>query len=423
MRSDGRGLHSKSEAVVLIPNWTHTKNVQFPARNQKALMIAQQKIAWAANEAVTAEEALRVCLENVCRYTGWSVGHASVIEGEDAAGSQSADVWYLSTHQRDCLDIEFGEIESLTSLLGRVLKERTAIQIADLWNDPQFDRSELARKIDLRAGSGFPIWCGQEIRGVLEFFSGQPMHLDASLRQLLANAGLQMGRVVDRARPKQSVSSLSALLLRTQDDERRRIARELHDSTGQYLVAIKLKLATARKTVTENSYLNRELAECCDLANECLKEIRTTSHLLHPPLLEELGLTAAIQCYVKGYAERSGIEVALEVNPPLGRLERDVEMAFFRIIQEALTNIHRHSGSRTARITVGRSISETFVEIVDSGKGMSQVIANSYENSAGRIGVGIAGMRERIRELGGRLEISSTSAGTIVRASVPQRKN
>jgi signal transduction histidine kinase len=227
--------------------------------------------------------------------------------------------------------------------------------------------------------------------------------------------------ITDHSGPERALPNLSVLLLRTQDAERRRISRELHDSAGQNLAAIKLKLESARKKLNDRPDVGNELAECCELVSECLKEIRTTSYLLHPPLLDELGLAAAVRSYVQGYAKRSKVEVNTTIDAALGRLDHDVEMAFFRVIQESLTNIHRHSGSSTARITIGRGISETFAEIADSGKGMPDDMADPYGSFFGRIGVGIAGMRERMKELSGKLEIYSTSAGTIVRASVPRK--
>ena len=232
---------------------------------------------------------------------------------------------------------------------------------------------------------------------------------------------LGCGHITDRSALERALPNLSALLLRTQDAERRRISRELHDSAGQNLAAIKLKLESVRKRLHDRPDVGSELAECCELVSECLKEIRTTSYLLHPPLLDELGLAAAVRSYIDGYVKRSKVDVNINIDGALGRIDRDIEMAFFRVIQEALTNIHRHSGSSTAGITIGRSMSETFVEIADSGKGMLDPMADPQGSFFGKIGVGIAGMRERMKELGGKLEIYSTSAGTIVRASVPRK--
>jgi signal transduction histidine kinase len=412
----------EAEEVRLILGLNEIDQVQCSTQQQRALGCVLKKITGAANEALTTKEALQICLESVCCYTEWAVGHACLIDVEYVEPSKSAHVWHLASHKKCRLEAETTKIESLCTLLGRILKERSAIYIADLWRDPRFYKSQVARKIGLRAGAAFPIWIGNEIRGVLEFFSDQEMKLDATLLQFLSNFGTQLGRLADHTGSEQSVPSLSALLLRTQDTERRRIARELHDSAGQSLAAIKMKLCSALKAVNDRPEISSELVECCDLVSECLKEIRTTSHLLHPPLLDELGLAATVRSYVQGYAQRSGIDVKFNIDTGLGRLGRDVEMAFFRVIQEALTNIHRHSGSPTARITIGRSISETFVEIADSGKGLPNAMAGPHGCFSGGIGVGIAGMRERIKELNGGLEIVSTAAGTVIRAAVPRRE-
>jgi signal transduction histidine kinase len=403
----------EAEEVTMIPELNEINHVQWSPYEQRALGCVLQRITRAAKEAPTAEEALQICLESVCRHTEWAVGHACLID------RKYPDVWYFAPHKKHRLGPASSKI---LTLLGWVLKQRSAIYIADLWKDPRFHKSEVAREIGLRAGAGFPISMGSEIRGVLEFFSDQAMDLDAILLQFLTTLGMQLGQITDRSGREPKLPSLSVLLLRTQDAERRRISRELHDSTGQHLTAIKMKLESARKGLNDRPDVSNELAECCELVSECVKEIRTTSYLLHPPLLDELGLAAAVRSYVEGYAERSKVDVKFNIDAALSRLGRDVEMAFFRVIQEALTNIHRHSGSATAKITIGRSTSDTFVEIADSGKGMPHMISNPCGSFVGSIGVGIAGMRERIKELNGKLAIFSSSVGTIVRASVPRKQ-
>jgi signal transduction histidine kinase len=208
---------------------------------------------------------------------------------------------------------------------------------------------------------------------------------------------------------------LSARLLQLQDDERRRFARELHDSVGQMLAALTMNLSAdiERLTKTASSLTNSET-----LVQEMSKEVRTISHLLHPPLLDEAGLSSAIRWYIDGFAERSKIKVDLGFPEDFGRLPRDLEITIFRTVQECLTNIHRHSGSPIAKIRIARSGSHVRVEVEDRGKGISPEKRIGME-SAGTPGVGIRGMRERIRQLGGSLEINSDGKGTVIIARLP----
>jgi len=208
---------------------------------------------------------------------------------------------------------------------------------------------------------------------------------------------------------------LSARLLQLQDDERRRFARELHDSVGQMLAALTMNLSAdiERLTKTASSLTNSEA-----LVQEMSKEVRTISHLLHPPLLDEAGLSSALRWYIDGFAERSKIKVGLEFPDDFGRLPRELEITIFRTVQECLTNIHRHSGSPIAKIRITRSGSRVRAEVEDRGKGIPLEKRIGME-SAGTPGVGIRGMRERIRQLGGSLEINSDGKGTVIVARLP----
>lgn len=215
-----------------------------------------------------------------------------------------------------------------------------------------------------------------------------------------------------------SVRDLSGRLLKLQDEERRRIARELHDSVGQMLVALNMNLSCIEK---ETHLSDKAVAACQEsqqLVQQLLKELRTISYLLHPPLLDEAGLFSALQWYVQGFAERSKISVALEVSPDLGRLPPDVETTIFRLIQEALTNIHRHSASPTAALYIVRDAEGVTVEVRDQGKGMPQ-----GAQTKPKIGVGILGMKERVRQLGGYFEMRSEQTGTVVLVTLPLKND
>jgi PAS domain S-box-containing protein len=214
-------------------------------------------------------------------------------------------------------------------------------------------------------------------------------------------------------------SELSACLLKLQDEERRRIARELHDGVGQLLAAMRMNGARLN---SEKAKLTPEAARCAEenfrLVEQASTEIRTISYLFHPPLLDEMGLDSALRWYIDGFAERSKISAALELPENWERLPQDYELCLFRIAQECLTNIHRHSASSTARLKLVRSSGEIRLEVGDDGKGLdpeTQLKIASGET----VGVGLRGMRERVRQLGGNLEIRSNGDGTVVTATVP----
>ena len=222
-----------------------------------------------------------------------------------------------------------------------------------------------------------------------------------------------------RRQAEEEIRRLSGRLLQLQDEERRRIARDLHDSTGQDLVALATMLGQLRGSIPSDDRKARRLfSECKALAERCVREVRTLSYVLHPPMLDETGLEDAIRDYVKGFSKRSGIQVELELSPRLGRMPRDVELVLFRVVQEALTNIQRHSGSQRANIRIHRNSNLT-MEISDLDHGASASVPRGKEEARFEVGVGIPSMRERVKLIGGRLDIESGNQGTTVRVTIP----
>ena len=220
---------------------------------------------------------------------------------------------------------------------------------------------------------------------------------------------------------EKSLRQLSLRLLQTQDDERRRIGRDLHDSVGQYLVGLKMKVDSLKSSLERGQRDDDSaLTECSQLVEEAIKEVRTISYLLYPPMLEELGLKSAIPWYLEGFTKRSGIKTTFEVSPEFDRIPGDLELALFRVLQESLTNVHRHSGSPTATVRLLTENRRVFLQIIDVGCGSQ---SNNCENRAqdwmGTLGVGLRSMDERVRQLGGSLELSSVQGGTTVTATLP----
>ena len=208
---------------------------------------------------------------------------------------------------------------------------------------------------------------------------------------------------------------LSSRLMHVQDEQSRRIARELHDSVGQYLAALKMGLTRLEKA--NGSKSPETFTECCELLDRCINETRTLSHLLHPPMLDEVGFMSAAKSYVEEFGRRSGIETDISLDLPY-RLPAATEILLFRVLQESLTNIHRHSGSSRAKIWAGIDGESVCLEIRDYGRGISQEVLENFRASGGGVGVGLAGIRERLREVDGKLELSSSGDGTILRVSL-----
>ncbi|HEX3738088.1 MAG TPA: PAS domain S-box protein [Terriglobales bacterium] len=228
-------------------------------------------------------------------------------------------------------------------------------------------------------------------------------------------------RTRELERQSNQLRELSWRLLRTQDEERRHIARELHDSAGQTLTVLGMSLAQfAQKTGRKAPELAGDAEQIQETVQQLHREIRTTSYLLHPPLLDESGLYSAISWYVQGLQERSGLDVRLDCSEKFGRLPREMELVIFRLVQECLTNIHRHSGGKSASIRLAQKVNQITLEVRDQGRGMAN--ERLAEVQSGHAGLGIRGMRERLSQFKGTLNIESDGSGTHVFATIPVPK-
>lgn len=241
-----------------------------------------------------------------------------------------------------------------------------------------------------------------------------------SARQALKQAHNELElRVQDRTRElserNEQVRLLNVKLLRLQDEERRRLARELHDSTGQMLVGMKMLLEGMR-VEAKGRKIASIVGETIEINDEMTRQLRTMSYLLHPPLLDEVGLPSALQWYAEGFAERSAIKVELQLSAEFERLPPEMEIALFRVVQECLTNIHRHSGSATAHIELTKTTEGVKLEISDRGRGIP---ADRMRGSKIVSGVGMMGIEERIAQFGGIVNVTSSESGTVVSARVP----
>jgi len=239
------------------------------------------------------------------------------------------------------------------------------------------------------------------------------IHDSKLLEHAMRESTAELERLVDERTT--ALRRLSSRLMTMQDDERRRIARELHDGLGQEMVALKMMLSSLTRQGGEP--LKERVAEAMGVIDRATQQIRSLSHLLHPPLLDEVGLMSALRWYLEGLTRRSGIETYLETDPPdYPRLSLELETAIFRIIQEALTNVFRHSGARKAWIHLVQRDGQVIVKVRDDGKG---VVEGIVEMRGGNTGVGIGGMSERAKEFGGQMQVSNAHPGTIVEVTIP----
>lgn len=286
---------------------------------------------------------------------------------------------------------------------------------------PRGARTEAVLREVLR--SGVPL-LDREISAELPGKPGQVRHWLVNYfpipgeRGTYTQVGIIAVDVTARRNAEEALRKLSGRLLGIQDQERRRIARELHDSLGQYLAGLKIAVEMLSHSPSPESRAAL-LAECSDILEKSITETRTLSHLLHPPLLDEAGFSSAASWFVTGFSQRSGIPVSLDLPPDLPRLSEAVEIALFRVLQESLTNVHRHSRAASAEIKVEADAEQITIDICDHGCGMPSHVLRQIREEGSKLGVGLAGMRERIHELGGDFEVTSDANGTTVRASVP----
>jgi PAS domain S-box-containing protein len=341
-------------------------------------------------------------------------------------------------HRWSFANSNYGEIAGRRpeELLGRTIRETL----------PELEGQGFFELLDKVFNSGAP-YIGKNVRAVLNRGRGklaqeayfdfvyQPVrNIDGKIEgvmvlavdvteQMQARTKLESRvteRTVELQGAHESLRLLSSCLMQAQDEERRRVARELHDSVGQYLAAIQMNLdGLVEDSAHVPEKFQLRLADSVDLVARCTAEIRTLSYLLHPPLLDEVGLGSAISWYVEGFSERSGIAVNLDVPANLPRFSSELETAVFRVIQQSLANVHKHSGSKSASIRVAIADSKLVVEVSDEGHGIGAEILSKFREVGQSPGIGISGMRERVIGLHGNFDLRSDELGTAIVVSVP----
>jgi signal transduction histidine kinase len=334
----------------------------------------------------------------------------------------------------------FGEMVSLLWMEG---KPDAAIRLEQLWNDlaqthsfslrcaypmSGFNREEhgdLLLKVCAEHSSVIPgedytalVTQDERLRSIARLQQkAQALETEIAERRLIEEKLRQSHAELESQVEQRTAAlrQLSSRLLSLQDSERRRIARELHDSLGQYLVALKLNVDILRQSPQRQELWSQSE----ELMERCIAEVRTLSYLLHPPTMDAVGIASAARWYVEGFGLRSGLKLTLDAPDDPVRLPDAIELALFRVLQEALTNVHRHSGASAADILIQRSSGQAILEVRDNGRGMDQAMLDRFRETATGVGVGLMSMHERARELGGAFQVRSSSAGTSVRITIP----
>jgi len=332
-----------------------------------------------------------------------------------AAGPKVPHIWNEAFH-----GMRVSSYASFQSMAGHQGKR---IPVADMRGDPSFAACwDLALSQGVQAAWSAPILSkDSKILGTLLLFYPTPQPLGERDLELMEQVIHMAAIAIESHRNEEELREFSRQLCQSQDEERRRIARELHDSTGQELAVLELNLSRVKTAISSRGReFDEILSQSISLTRSIADELRTLSYLLHPPMLDECGLNAAIRSYVSGINQRNGLHIDVEIPQDLRRLSEEAELAIFRIVQASLTNVHLHSGVKGANVKIEQNLDGVTTAISDEGHGIPEGVLD-HTSRIRTVGIGITGMRERVKQLGGRLEIETGRGGTTVRATIPSR--
>ncbi|MGH9736506.1 MAG: histidine kinase [Candidatus Acidiferrales bacterium] len=353
---------------------------------------------------------VRDWLRRICRQAQLPIGHVRILAA-DAIGSRGCiDVWHIKpAHQFKCVRADPGRFAFPEESCNRVTTTRMPEIVPDIELDPHFAVAEL-HDLHLRSAVAIPVQVEERVGAISEFFSPRRLEEDPLLVDILECLGHELGYVLWH-------HAISVKMMREQDEERRRLARDLHDTTAQGLAMMILELGRVEKESAALSCESRAaVSQSIELARRSLAEVRTLSYLLHPPMLDEMGLISAVQIFAEGFSRRSDIRVETDLPDALPRMAPDWEMALFRVVQEGLTNVRRHSRSRTA--TVRLRINGDVANLAIENEGTSVPPRSMGGLPPERVGVGIAGMRDRLRVFGGDAVLYSRENTTVLEVIV-----
>src|SRR5438270_824534 len=384
-----------------------------------------QAVAVAANEAPTAEHALRTSIGAVCRVTGWPVGHVYLVSADEPEVLRPTTIWH---DDRPWLREPFRRVTEVTTLRrgvglpGRVLATKQPAWVLDVTRDANFPRAGAAAESGLRAGLAFPVPVGADVAAVLGFFSRDAVAPDAALLGVLTHIGTQLGRVIERERAAEALREREALRGAMFDQSAvgiavaARIAREIHDELGQALTALKIDLLWLKKRMPGSSPdLTRKLEDMTAIIDSTAQGIQRVAAELRPSVLDELGLRAAIEWEAREFATRTGIECRVELPKGQPALDASRATAVFRIFQEALTNVARHAAANHVIVRLGLTPNALELTVQDNGRGLREGALHDSRS------LGLLGMRERAENFHGNVTVAGNpGAGTTLTLTMPR---
>lgn len=375
-------------------------------------------VAVGAAQAPTIERAIRFCLQQVCDYDQWVFAHAHIFS-EQVVAHAPADIWHFGLHERaESLRAIFAARDFVfpEEWYSRILaKARTSV--VDLETELELAARLESPNIYLKSVLLVPILDGNEIIGVCQYFSDERMNRDQIFLGTMSHLAGRLGHIIKQKHADEDVRNLSTKLIHAEDDERRNLARELHDTTAQHITAILMDLGVIERTKALPQKARQALSECISLTRRSLHEIRTLSYLLHPPMLDELGFVSALRIFIEGFSQRSGVQVRLDVPDPCPKVPRDLEITLFRVVQEGLTNARRHSDSVTADVSVRFDSGELRLSVENESTG--ELLSSETRVHPAKLGVGMRSMQERVQRLGGHLTFDVGKNRTVLQASFP----
>ena len=386
-------------------------------------------IAMVSNENHAINDTLYFCIERVCRFAGWPLGHLYLTEKNPASRLIPTGIWHVREPGRFDVFQKITEdtpLEVGVGLPGRVLASGQPEWINDVTKDPNFPRAKVAEDIGVRAGFAFPILIGPEVVGVMEFFSSKAVEPNQEMLAIMAQIGTQLGRVLERKRAQdqsevaqEQLRNLYHRLQQVREEERTRTAREVHDHLSQLLTTIKLELSLLDNKLTHyNPGIKESTQQLLDMSDEAIQSVQRIAMDLRPPILDDLGLSEAIEWQVKEFKGRTGIhcQFANEMNG--FELDLDRSTTLFRIFQETLTNIARHSKATQVGVKLYTSDKNINLQVEDNGCGIT---ADQIQNLRS---LGLLGMRERAMVWGGNVQISGIpQGGTTVTINIKKDGN
>ncbi|MBT5472527.1 MAG: GAF domain-containing protein [Nitrospina sp.] len=373
-------------------------------------------IAMASNEARAIDDTLYFCIERVCKFAGWPLGHLYVATDDPALGLIPTEIWHVGDPGKfDVFQKITGDtpMEMGIGLPGRVLASGKPEWIIDVTKDPNFPRANLAENIGVKAGFAFPILIGQEVVGVMEFYSSKAAEPDKEILAIMGQIGTQLGRVLERKRAldqseisREQLRNLYHRLQEVREEERTRTAREVHDHLSQLLTTMKLELSLLdKKLLQHNPGIQESTKQLLEMSDDAIQSVQRIAMDLRPPILDDLGLPEAIEWQVKEFKGRTGIHC--HFLDQINGFEMDLERAttLFRIFQETLTNIARHSKATKVSVKLYTCKDNINLQVEDNGCGITAEQIQSLRS------LGLLGMRERAMVWGGNVKIDGVSEG------------